>query len=66
MAVQSTRQGGRPTKGKGKVVPVLFLNEHHSKKAYWRSGGIAPIFSSKLKYGHESQLGARGQDGLAD
>jgi hypothetical protein len=25
-----------------------------------------PKFSSRLKYGHESQLGARGQDGLAD
>jgi hypothetical protein len=28
--------------GKGKVVPVLFLNEHHSMKAYWGSGVIAP------------------------
>jgi hypothetical protein len=25
-----------------------------------------PKFSSKLKYGHESQLGARGQDELTD
>jgi hypothetical protein len=25
-----------------------------------------PKFSSKLKYGHESQLGARGQNGLTD
>jgi len=25
-----------------------------------------PKFSSKLKYGYESQLGARGQDGLTD
>jgi len=33
------------TKGKhkGKVVPVLFLNEHHTMKAYWVSGGIAPL-----------------------
>jgi hypothetical protein len=23
-------------KGKGKVVPVLFLTEHHAMKAYWR------------------------------
>jgi hypothetical protein len=22
-------------KGKGKVVPVLFLTEHHAMKAYW-------------------------------
>jgi hypothetical protein len=29
-------------KGKGKVVPVLFLTERHSMKAYWGSGGIAP------------------------
>jgi hypothetical protein len=25
-------------KGKGKVVPVLPLNEHHAMKAYWGSG----------------------------
>jgi hypothetical protein len=30
-------------KGKGKVVPVLFLTEHHAMKAYWGSGGIAPL-----------------------
>jgi hypothetical protein len=29
--------------GKGKVVPVLFLTEHKAMKAYWRSGGIAPL-----------------------
>jgi hypothetical protein len=29
-------------KGKGKVVPVLFLTEHQSMEAYWRSGCIAP------------------------
>jgi hypothetical protein len=29
-------------KGEGKIVPVLFLAEHHAMKAYWRSGGIAP------------------------
>jgi hypothetical protein len=29
-------------KGKSKVVPVLFLTEHHAIKAYWGSGGIAP------------------------
>jgi len=29
--------------GKGKVIPVLcFLTEHHAKKVYWGSGGIAP------------------------
>jgi len=28
-------------KGKGKVVPVLFLTEHHAKKGYGGSGGIA-------------------------
>jgi hypothetical protein len=27
--------------GKGKVVLVLFLTEHHAMKAYWESGGIA-------------------------
>jgi len=29
-------------KGKGKVVPLLFLSEHHAMKAYWGNGGIAP------------------------
>jgi hypothetical protein len=29
-------------KVKGKVVPV-FLTEHHAMKAYWGSGGIAPL-----------------------
>jgi hypothetical protein len=28
---------------KDKVVPVFFLTEHHAMKAYWGSGGIAPI-----------------------
>jgi hypothetical protein len=28
---------------KGKVVPALFLTEHHAMKAYWESGGIAPL-----------------------
>jgi hypothetical protein len=27
--------------GKGKVVPVLYLTEHHAMKTYWGSGGIA-------------------------
>jgi hypothetical protein len=31
-----------PDKGEGKVVPLLFLTEHHAMKAYWGSGGIAP------------------------
>jgi hypothetical protein len=26
-----------------KVVPVLFLTEHYAMKAYYRSGGIAPL-----------------------
>jgi hypothetical protein len=30
-------------KVKGKVVSVLFLNEHHAMKAYWGSGVIAPL-----------------------
>jgi hypothetical protein len=30
------------SKVKGKVVPVL-LTEHHAMKAYWGSGGIAPL-----------------------
>jgi hypothetical protein len=25
------------------VVPVLLLTEHHAMKAYWGSGGIAPL-----------------------
>jgi hypothetical protein len=25
----------------GKVVPVLFVTEYHTMKAYWGSGGIA-------------------------
>jgi hypothetical protein len=29
-------------KVKGKFVPVL-LTEHHAMKAYWGSGGIAPL-----------------------
>jgi hypothetical protein len=29
-------------KGKGKVVPVLPLTEHHAMKVYWGSGGTAP------------------------
>jgi hypothetical protein len=32
-----------PVKLRGKVVPVHFLTEHHAKKAYWGSGGIAPF-----------------------
>jgi hypothetical protein len=28
---------------KGKVAPVLFLTEHRAMKAYWGSGGIAPL-----------------------
>jgi hypothetical protein len=28
--------------GKGKVIPVLFLNEHHAMMAYLGSGGITP------------------------
>jgi hypothetical protein len=27
---------------KGKIVPLLFLTEHHAVKAYWGSGCIAP------------------------
>jgi len=31
-------------KGKGKVASVLFcLTEHHTMKAYWGSGSIAPL-----------------------
>jgi hypothetical protein len=30
-------------KGKGKVAPVIFFTEHHAMKAYWGSGGIAPL-----------------------
>jgi hypothetical protein len=30
-------------KGKGKVVPMPFLTEHHAMKAYWGCGNIAPL-----------------------
>jgi hypothetical protein len=32
-------------KVKGKVVPVhlVLLTKHHAMKAYWESGGIAPL-----------------------
>jgi hypothetical protein len=33
----------RVTGKEGKAVPVLFLTEHHATKAYWGSGGIAPL-----------------------
>jgi hypothetical protein len=26
---------------KGKVIPALFLTDHHAMNAYWESGGIA-------------------------
>jgi hypothetical protein len=29
-------------KVKGKVVPVIFLSDHHAMKAYWGNGSIAP------------------------
>jgi hypothetical protein len=29
-------------KGKSKVVPTLYLTEHHATKTYWGNGGIAP------------------------
>jgi hypothetical protein len=29
-------------KGKGIVIPVLILTEHHAMEAYWGSGSIAP------------------------
>jgi hypothetical protein len=37
-----TAQYTKICKGKGKVVPVIFLTEHHAMKAYWGNGGIAP------------------------
>jgi hypothetical protein len=40
-------------KVKGKVVPVFLLTEHHSMKAYWRSGGIAPRFLTPALDGDE-------------
>jgi hypothetical protein len=30
-------------KSNGKVVPVLFLTDHHAMKAYWESGDTAPL-----------------------
>jgi len=30
-------------KGKGGVVPFILLTKHHATKAYWGSGGIAPL-----------------------
>jgi hypothetical protein len=34
---------GKRDKGKGTVVPVLLLTEYRAMKAYWGSGGIAPL-----------------------
>jgi hypothetical protein len=34
---------GCTEKGKGKVVPLLFLTDHHAMKACWGSGGISPL-----------------------
>jgi hypothetical protein len=28
---------------RGKIVSVVSLTEHHAMKAYWGSGGIAPL-----------------------
>jgi hypothetical protein len=36
------KQLQQTSKGKGKVVPMIFLTEHHAMKAYWGSIGIAP------------------------
>jgi hypothetical protein len=36
-------------KGKGKVVPVLFLTEQHAMKAYWTSGGITTLILRPLQ-----------------
>jgi hypothetical protein len=36
-------KGKGKDKGKDKIVPALFLTEHHAMKAYWGSGGIAPL-----------------------
>jgi hypothetical protein len=33
----------QPPKGKDKIVPVLFLIEHHAMKAYWGNGVIAAL-----------------------
>jgi len=41
MEVRRSIDGQFEHKGKGKVL-VLLLTEHHAKKAYWESGGIAP------------------------
>jgi hypothetical protein len=38
---RTSRRRGRRDKVKVKVVPVLFLTEHHTKKAYWGNVGIA-------------------------
>jgi hypothetical protein len=36
-------RGYRLHKGKGKVVPVLSLTEHHAIKSYWKNGCIDPL-----------------------
>jgi hypothetical protein len=35
----------RKCKSKGQVVPVHFLTEHHTMKAYWGSGGVWTEFN---------------------
>jgi hypothetical protein len=43
MKILRTPEGVRQRKGKGKVVPALFVTEHQAMKEYWESEGIAPL-----------------------
>jgi hypothetical protein len=42
----------------GKVSPVLFFTEHHTMKAYWGSGCIAPLHAFLTSALHGGELSA--------
>jgi hypothetical protein len=43
IAIEKLKRYKEPGKGKVKVKLSLCLTEHHAMKAYWGSGGIAPL-----------------------
>jgi hypothetical protein len=43
LRIQEERNTGILVKDEGKVIPMLFLTEHHAMKVYWGNGGIAPF-----------------------
>jgi hypothetical protein len=44
--VSTETHGTWVSKGKGRVVPELFLNKYYAMKAYWGSGGIESLILS--------------------